>query len=653
MRLAVQALDAALSIFESDRVWLLHPCDPEAPAWTVPWERTRKEYPGALQEPAVLPMQPEAADVLRGALESDGPVAYDARSGRPLPVHAAERFSIRSQVVMAVHPRLGQPWLLGMHQCSHARVWSDVDLRLFHEIGRRLTDALSSTLLLQNLRASETKHKLLIEATGTGYVILDAEGRLTDANQEYLRLTGYRALEEILGRRMSEWTCPEERERLAEALERCLEQGLVRDLELQYLAPGGRVTPVEINAARLATPAGDRIMAVGRDITERRRAEDELRLAARRKDEFLAMLGHELRNPIAPIRNGVALLQRIGSPDPRAERARGIIERQTLHLARIIDDLLDVSRIARGKVVLRREPLDWTSLVSDAVEDARADIEAKGVALEAQLPEDRVWVEGDRTRLAQVLSNLLHNAQKFTEPGGTLRVALHHAPGAGVASLTVADTGIGMEPATLERLFEPFVQADVGLARSRGGLGLGLALVKGLVLLHGGTVAAASDGLGKGSRVTVQLPVIAAPAMRPPAAGAGPGLRRLRVLVVEDNRDAAESLRALLELMGHEVRTAGDGLSGLRQARAFRPEAILCDLGLPGDLDGYAVAAAVRADPLLRGVLLAAVSGYGRLEDKLHCAQARFDLHLTKPVEPAELERVLGERGAQLGPLPA
>ncbi|MGC4118514.1 MAG: PAS domain S-box protein [Myxococcales bacterium] len=577
-------LEVLLSIFGSDRIWLVYPCDPDATSWSVPMERTRAEYPGAFAERVVAPMQPDARDVFRLALASEGPVAFDPRSGRPLD-QAAEQFSTRSQIVLAVYPKLGKPWLLGMHQCSHARVWSDEDQRLFWEIGRRLADALSSLLLLKDLRQSEEKHKQLIETTGTGYVILDVQGRVTDANQEYLRLTGRPALPDILGVTASAWTAVGDRARWAAATAQCLERGQVRDLELDFVGPDGRTTPVEINASRLFTPQATRLMAVCRDITERRRAEDRLREEARRKDEFLAMLGHELRNPLAPIRNAIHLLQRIRPKEPRAQKAEEIIDRQTAHLSRIVDDLLDVSRIARGKVGLRKERLDLAAVVRHAAEDCRGNLAAKGIELRVALPDAPVWVDGDPTRLAQVLGNLLHNSEKFTDRGGRIALELHAAGPSAV--LTVADTGVGMGRQTLERIFEPFVQAGSDLARSRGGLGLGLALVRGLLELHGGTVRASSEGLGRGSQFTVVLPRLEAPApllARPPATAPAEAGGTVRVLVIEDQRDAAESLQALLELMGHEVRTAADGVAGLRAARAFGPDVVLCDIGLPGEL---------------------------------------------------------------------
>ena len=392
------------------------------------------------------------------------------------------------------------------------------------------------------------------------------------------------------------------------------------------------------------------IFAHGVDVTENVETAEALREAGRRKDEFLAMLGHELRNPLAPIRNAVQILRQAGHDEALLETARDMIDRQVSHLARLVDDLLDVSRISRGKILLRKERLDLTELVRDTVEDHRRGLEAGGLTIDLTLSGGPLWVEGDGTRLAQVLGNLLNNAGKFTDPGGRvaveLRAGLFRGGGEG-AEITVEDTGIGMDPEMLERLFETFSQADRTLDRSRGGLGLGLALVKGLVDLHGGEVDAASAGLGRGSRFTLRLPLVEAVAVSPrepeEAAAPDPETGPRRVLVIEDNADAAESMQMLLELSGFEVETAMDGRAGLKAARRFRPDVVLCDIGLPGGMDGYAVARELRADDALRPVRLIALTGYGQAEDQRRAYAEGFDLHLTKPVDPALLPDLLAK----------
>ena len=387
------------------------------------------------------------------------------------------------------------------------------------------------------------------------------------------------------------------------------------------------------------------IFVHGVDITEQVRTAQELREAGRKKDDFLAMLGHELRNPLAPIRNAVQILRQAGHHEPVLEKARDMIDRQVSHMTRLVDDLLDVSRISRGKILLHRERLDLTKLVRDTAEDHRRDLEAGGLALDLDLPTEPLWVEGDATRLAQALGNLLSNAGKFTDPGGRVFVEVKTVDlraGGDRAEIVVQDTGIGIEPEMLENLFETLSQADRTLARSRGGLGLGLALVKGLMDLHGGEVEAASEGLGRGSRFTLRLPFAAD--QEAPGEEAAPPARAngsRRVLIIEDNADAAESLQMLLELSGFEVTTAADGTSGLETARRFRPDVVLCDIGLPGGLDGYGVARELRSDSAFQSVRLIALTGYGQAEDQRRAYAEGFDLHLTKPVDPVRLKDLL------------
>ena len=398
-----------------------------------------------------------------------------------------------------------------------------------------------------------------------------------------------------------------------------------------------RAVPVRDGAGGVA-----RWFGTNTDVTDRVEAEAALKDAARRKDEFLAMLAHELRNPLAPVLNGLNILRLSEADRQAAGQARAMMERQIRHLTRLVDDLLDVSRITRGTVQIRPEPLDLAALVRTAAGDRRPVVEQAGMRLLVEVPEAPVWVSGDATRLAQVLNNLLDNAVKFRNGGDrvTVRLAVDADPRRAV--LTVTDRGIGIGPDLFPRLFDPFAQADRSLDRSRGGLGLGLSLVKGLVELHGGEVAAESGGPGRGAAFTVRLPVTdgpPAPAGAPAAPGP-PAAGPLRILVVEDNRDAADSLRMLLELSGCEVRVAYSGPDGVRLAREWRPEVVLCDIGLPG-LDGYAVAGELRHDPATAGARLIAVTGYGQEDDRQRARQAGFDYHLTKPVDPAVLEPLL------------
>jgi signal transduction histidine kinase/DNA-binding response OmpR family regulator len=368
----------------------------------------------------------------------------------------------------------------------------------------------------------------------------------------------------------------------------------------------------------------------------------------RRKNEFLAMLAHELRNPLAPIRNAVHVLRLLGLKEPTLVQSRDMIDRQVTHMARLIDDLLDMSRLSRGKILLRKERLDLTALVQNTAEDYRGSLETAGLKLEVRLPGMPVVVVGDPTRLAQVVGNVLHNAHKFTDPGGLVTVDLTCEREGRTAVIRLRDTGIGMEPEMLGRVFETFSQADSSLDRSRGGLGLGLALVKGLIQLHGGEVAAASPGLGQGTEITIRLPLdehAEAPSPEQELPNHGGGAHR--ILVIEDNPDTAESIRMLLTLNGHEVEVAYKGAGGLEAARTFRPEIVLCDIGLPGGMDGYAVARTLRQDPELASIYLIATTGYGQDEDQRRSREAGFDAHLTKPVDFTEFERLLASLPAR------
>ncbi len=390
------------------------------------------------------------------------------------------------------------------------------------------------------------------------------------------------------------------------------------------------------------------------DIDDQKRNAQALEDANRQKDDFLAMLAHELRNPLAPIRNSVQVLRVLGTPNPRAEKMYAVIDRQVTHLVRLVDDLLDVSRISRGKILLKKQRLDLTPLVRATAEDHRIDLNAAGLALAVQVPDRPLWLVGDATRLAQVIGNLLDNASKFTDPGGRVTIALTVAPDAASVVISVSDTGIGMEAELLEHIFETFTQADRTLARSRGGMGLGLALVRGLAQLHGGEVRAKSAGPGKGSEFQIHLPL--EPAQVTPAAVARPRpapRRSRRVLLIEDNVDCIGSMRMLLELNGHEVAVAQSGHPGVEAARHFHPDVVLCDIGLPGGMDGYAVARTLRQDPAFSGIYLVALTGYGQEEDCRRAREAGFDLHVTKPVDPTYLEELLanGSRRAA-GPAP-
>jgi signal transduction histidine kinase/HAMP domain-containing protein len=367
---------------------------------------------------------------------------------------------------------------------------------------------------------------------------------------------------------------------------------------------------------------------------ELRRHAASLAEADAQKNRFLGILAHELRNPMTPIANSIHILNRIAPGSDGARQAQAIIERQVSHLVRLVDDLLDITRISEGKIQVVREPLDLTAELRACAEDLAADFEQRGVTLSIDVPDEPVQIHGDRTRLSQVLGNLLNNGMKFADRGN-VSVSLRVDHGNGDAVLRVIDDGAGIDPELLPKLFQPFIQGDTGPARVKGGLGLGLALVKALVALHDGEVVAHSDGRGRGAQFTVRLP-LASPRTpsherAPKTTAPSPPAAVKRVLIIEDNADAATTLREALAFEGYQVEIADTGSAGLAILGTFCPDVVLCDIGLP-DLDGYEIARRVRADPVARSVLLIALTGYASAVDKENARAAGFDLHVAKPL---------------------
>ena len=412
--------------------------------------------------------------------------------------------------------------------------------------------------------------------------------------------------------------------------------------EAAALPPPGPLLEIR----ELAQALGDSARAI-RDREERQRlAEQALRAADRAKDEFLAMLGHELRNPLASVSNAAQILKLSPHPSPLLRNVSEILARQVDHMTHLVDDLLEVGRITGGKIRLEREPLDLARSVGAVLEAWQAAGRFRHHQLHADL--QPAWVSADRSRIEQVVINLLDNALKYTPAGGTIRVAVGRK--GAEAALEVSDTGEGMSPELVGRVFDLFVQGERSLAREPGGLGIGLTMVKRLVELHDGTVSAASSGPAQGATFTVVLPAIEAPGVPQEHARQAPAaFAAQRVLVIEDNDDARESLAALLGLAGHEVHEAANGLQGIEMAKALAPALTLVDVGLP-DIDGYEVAHRLRADPATRHLRLVALTGYGTQDDRRRALAAGFDEHLAKPVEPGLLEAMLDDRVAVLDP---
>jgi len=412
-----------------------------------------------------------------------------------------------------------------------------------------------------------------------------------------------------------------------------------------------------------AIPAGEGVGAARERLTEidelrerLARAEEALREADHRDERCLTVLSQELGAPLVPLRNGLVVLSRANPTSDESRRARAVMDRQVSHLAHIVDDLLDVTRLRRGRARLRLEPVHLSSLVHHAVEDHRTTFVGAGIRLEGKVDGSPIWVDGDPTRLVQIMDNLLANARKFTRPGGEVVVTLARERAEGAANegpmavVRVRDTGVGLAPCDVDRVFEPFAQAPQSIARPRGGLGLGLTMVKGLVELHGGSIRIASEGLGRGAEATIALPLrstqIEGQTVASGALGS-PASRGRRVLIIEHNVDAADTLRDVLRLGRHDVRVAYDGPAGLALARQFGPEIVICDVSLP-EMDGYDVARAFRTDPSLRATYLVALSSQAPLEDRGASAASGFNQHLTKPPSLEALDLVLQEAPAAL-----
>jgi PAS domain S-box-containing protein len=506
-------------------------------------------------------------------------------------------------------------------------------------------DVTAQKLADEALKRSEAFVRSVVESTADCVQVFSLDGRLRWMNEN-----ARRRLQECgpaaggVSDWNSFWEAGGSRAEADAALEAARSCGIGR-FRARWPAAGG--TPRWWDEAVTPIPGPDgtpeQFLSASRDVTEQCEAEEALREAHRQKDEFLAMLSHELRNPLAPIRHSVEIMRLVGPKEPALLTARDMIDRQVTHLARLVDDLLDVSRVSRGKIQLQKKPLDLSSAVGQAIETRRYLLEARRHELTVKLPKGPVPVEGDFTRLAQVVVNLLDNAAKYTDVGG--KVALEVELASDEAVLRVRDSGRGIDPSALKKVFDLFYQADRTFDRSDGGLGIGLSLVRSLVEMHGGTVEAHSAGRGKGSEFVVRLPRLPAAAgelLAEASDARARACRRFRILVVDDNVDSAETMATLLRMEGHEVSTAHDGPKAVEGARRERPDVVLLDLGLPG-LNGFQVCKALRAEGLA-GTLVVAMTGYGQQEDRQRAREAGFDAFLVKPVALPVLREILATR---------
>ncbi len=492
---------------------------------------------------------------------------------------------------------------------------------------------------------SEERYRSLVLASSQVVWSTNSVGDVVEDLPTWRKFTG-QSTEEMMGRGWGRMLHPEDIGRVGEIWERSLATGTPHEVEFRVLSAEGsyrdvfgRAVPVFERDGRIREWVGTLT-----DVTARKRAEREMQEANRRKDEFLAMLAHELRNPLAPIRNAAHVLRMTGGAVSPAQLqwARDVIDRQIQHLTRLVDDLLDVSRITQGKVTLRKETADLATIVARAVETSRPLIDERRHHFTLSLPAESLLVEGDATRLSQVVSNLLNNAAKYTEEGGQITLTASRLENEAV--LKVRDTGIGIPSEALPHIFDLFTQADRSLDRSQGGLGIGLTLVRSLVEMHGGRVQVSSSGPGHGSEFVVYLPAL--PPQQRSASGTKHGLHQtsspasFRILVVDDNLDAAESLALILELSGHTVQMAHEGVTALEAAHSFQPQVILLDIGLP-QMDGYEVARRLREQPDANKLFLIAVTGYGQDQDRERSKLAGFDRHLVKPIDPSALQSML------------
>jgi PAS domain S-box-containing protein len=577
----------------------------------------------------------------------DEPATHEALMAR---VHPADRARVERAVLDATAPdgprrysaefRIVRPdgeirWI----SSTAFAVFEHGRLARFVGTGRNVTER---RRVEAALRESEQRFATLAEGSP---VLLWVDGLEASefVNRAYREFVGVDSDEDVAGYDWRRFVHPDDREDCMNSYKRAFAAQAPFTAEFRFRRADGEYRWMRSHATPRFGDDGELVGYVGAtvDITERRNAEEALRIADRQKDEFLAMLAHELRNPLAPIRNASEVLALRYAGDTQAAVPIAMLRRQADHLARLLDDLLDVTRIAQGRIALKTQPLEIGVVVAQAVETVGPLAQAKSLLLRLERDETPLFVSGDRARLVQSLTNVLHNAVKFTPPGGEIVLSVRDA--GPDLELTVRDNGAGLAPELLTRVFDLFVQSERTPDRSQGGLGIGLSVVKRLVEMHGGAVTLASEGEGCGTTVTIRLPRIEPPGtVATPAAAAG-GARR--VLVVDDSTDAADSLAMLLELEGHEVSTAYTAAAALEKAERLQPEIAFIDIGLP-QMDGYEVARRLRANERCRAIRLVALTGYGQPDDRDQARRAGFDHHLVKPADLQSVDAILAERFA-------
>ena len=500
------------------------------------------------------------------------------------------------------------------------------------------------------LEGADRPYRIFVEEMQQGVATLHVDGTIVYCNRRLAELLQV-PHEKLVGSALVDFVVAEDRPVYEDLLRQAPSDG---HGEARLQRPDGGLIPAYLAFSKLAPDSGAMTGVFVTDLTSEKNhqqlaiAQQALRDADRRKDEFLAMLAHELRNPLAPIRNAISILRQRGG-EPVQETCE-MLERQVSLMVRLVDDLVDVSRITRNKIGLRRERVELAAVVEQAVECVRPVCASLGHEVTVLLPEEPVVLEGDPIRLTQVFANLLDNACKYMERGGRISLSAELAPPrgetAGEVAVRVRDQGIGIAPDQLSRIFDMFAQIDTSLERAKSGLGIGLTLVKSLVELHGGAIEAHSEGPDKGSEFVVRLPVCGAPLpRREPETAAVPETRSYRILVADDNRDSAQSLALLLKLMGHETHTAMDGVEAVEAAETLHPDVVLLDIGMPR-LNGYDACRRIREQPWSRSMTLIAQTGWGQEEDRRRTKEAGFDGHLIKPVDPDVLLKLVASLSA-------
>jgi PAS domain S-box-containing protein len=588
-------------------------------------------------------------DLLSGRTVVMEDLSTDPRTARLYDTTYAP-LGMRSHLSVPLH-REGK-WA-GSFWISHRqpRQWTPAEAAAMRLIAERVWSVIDRAWAEDTLRASEERFRATFENAAVGIAHVSVDGRWLRVNDKLCEIVGY-TREQLQGMTFQDITHPEDLDIDLELARQVLSgERLTYSLDKRYFRANGAIVWVRLTVSLLRKPDGTpaHFISIIEDITTRKRAEEALREADQRKDEFLALLAHELRNPLAPIRTSVGLMRARPSDDPVVKRCREVIDRQVTQMARLLDDLLDVSRLSRGQLTLQRKLVGLREILDAAVEASMPLIVQQRQELTVDAVDESIVLDADAARLTQVFGNLLNNAAKYSAPGSSIHVSLHQR--GNLIEIVVRDRGMGIAPEMLERVFDLFTQAEAAQAHAPGGLGIGLSLARRLVEMHDGAIAAASRGLGYGSEFTVRLPIAqhARPAQTvPPAiqdvAFAQPLERR--VLVVDDNAEAADMLAMLLTEVGCDVRTAYRGETAVLEAERFRPDLVLLDIGLP-DTSGEEVCRRIRAYPWGTTVVIVAVTGWGQEHDRHRSALAGFDQHLVKPVDPdilVALTRDLRER---------